>query len=59
MVVAPSQQRLSKTPSGCSRMLPKLLPVGSRLASAQTGTIARHLGPASCRFVPFVVSQGR
>lgn len=55
----PSRQRSSKTPSGCSRMLPKLLQVGARLASAQTGTIAGQLGLTSCCFVPLIVSQGR
>lgn len=39
-------------PSGCSRMLPKLLPFGARLASAQTGTIARPSWLASFGSVP-------
>jgi hypothetical protein len=44
---ASSNRDRQRAPSGCSRMLPRLLPVGwvARLASAQTGTTAGHLGP--------------
>lgn len=56
-VALPPQQRSSKTPSGYNRMLPKLLPVGARLASAQTGTITSHSGPGLLCFIPSTVSQ--
>lgn len=53
----PTAAEIVKDPSGCNRMLPKLLLVGARLASAQTGTIASHLGLGRLCFVSSTVSQ--
>lgn len=48
----PAAPQIVKDPSGCNRMLPKLLPLGARLASAQTGTTNSQSALASFVLCP-------